>query len=144
MWVRVRFRKAKPHLSASFGVRIINYSYTLIPWKGELRSPRTRIRNKNKTYGLMIISGDPGASRTHNLLLRTELLYPLSYWANVYILAHLRANYYLRGSGVLSAQLFSASIYYHPRVAFRLANNANGTSNKKDIPPNEMSCMPDN
>ena len=29
----------------------------------------------------MIISGDPGASRTHNLLLRTELLYPLSYQA---------------------------------------------------------------
>ena len=26
-------------------------------------------------------NGDPGASRTHNLLLRTELLYPLSYQA---------------------------------------------------------------
>ena len=26
-------------------------------------------------------NGSPGASRTHNLLLRTEPLYPLSYWA---------------------------------------------------------------
>ena len=30
--------------------------------------------------------GDPGASRTHNLLLRTEPLYPLSYRANTFIL----------------------------------------------------------
>ena len=30
-------------------------------------------------------SGDPGASRTHNLFLRTELLYPLSYPAKYMI-----------------------------------------------------------
>ena len=30
-------------------------------------------------------NGDPGASRTHNLLLRTELLYPLSYGATLSI-----------------------------------------------------------
>ncbi len=29
--------------------------------------------------------GDPGASRTHNLFLRTELLYPLSYQATSYM-----------------------------------------------------------
>ena len=28
-----------------------------------------------------VLFGDPGASRTHNLFLRTELLYPLSYQA---------------------------------------------------------------
>ena len=40
--------------------------------------------------------GDPGASRTHNLFLRTELLYPLSY-RTPYILYHELNGYDIMG-----------------------------------------------
>ena len=44
---------------------------------------RVRVDSKNDSLERFIKNGDPGASRTHNLFLRTELLYPLSYRAKI-------------------------------------------------------------
>lgn len=49
------------------------------------RNASNRRVNDDRTSKLALFdskSGDSGGSRTHNLLLRTELLYPLSYQAN--------------------------------------------------------------
>ena len=44
-------------------------------------APKVRLPTKYRPLEAINVTGDPGASRTHNLFLRTELLYPLSYRA---------------------------------------------------------------
>ena len=50
----------------------------------------SHISSDHLTFNIPVVYGDPGASRTHNLLLRTELLYPLSYRTMDSIIPYMR------------------------------------------------------
>ena len=65
-------------ISASYISIISHRNHRTIIFSRHTRTPEEKVKN---THNLKTKNGSPGASRTHNLLLRTEPLYPLSYWA---------------------------------------------------------------
>ena len=74
-----------------FGKSRINSRFDLNSYSGRtsvLLALEIILNIKTSPKGLLFMLGDSGASRTHNLFLRTELLYPLSYGAifDVYML----------------------------------------------------------